>query len=513
MRKFVEEFVAEAIKQLPIELRSSPYATHQSHILGEVRLSDGYTKVGPLDVDLSTTVGPLTLTLPFIPAPMDTVTGRKMAELMHDIGSFGPIYRHSEANVLLDWIEGALRHKSCLIKKPLSLHFDEPLEQARKILKKHHFSTIPVVTKQNVLKGVLFTGDVAFRTMKQRGRLKEPVKRWMIPFDELKVESVQTTFEKIQDRLLNNQQCSVLPVVDDGRKLHGIYFMKDFLFANPSMHNGKPLIGMAISDDPEDLERARIALELGVGAIVIDSSHGNCLRVMEQTKKVASLRKELGVEFALIVGNIASMDGYYRLAMAGADAVKCGIGSGSICTTSSGTGIGVPMFTLIRKLSFIREKMRLSGKPHPIILPDGDVGNTGNIVLAIAAGGHLIMSGEMFVAAKESISANGGDGVFTADKTQYVNYRGMASDNAINDRSAVRYGIDKTAAEGIEGAVPYRGPLKKWIGKDIELIKGGFSHTGSSNIEELHEFGNWSEAYEYFSSFGQNQLTTRIKET
>lgn len=512
MRQFVSPFVQEAFEEMyPGRAKSGVLSEPiPGWILDEIRFSDAYTEVGPFDPDISTSIAHIKLAVPFIPAPMDTVTGPEMAKVMHEIGTFGPIYRHPEQNVQLDWIAEALDFSACLIKKPKSLHPDDKLYKARDILDKDKFSTIPII-KGGILLGVLFTGDIAFTQIKDR--LEEPVSKWMRNFDQLKVESVGTPFKRIKSRLLDEQQCSMLPIVDDQKVFHGMYFMKDLIFASPSMFEGKPLVGMAIGDQVEDLERARIGIELGIGAVIVDSSHGNCMPVIEQVKRLVELRKEQERNFIVIAGNVANSDGYYRLAMAGADAVKCGIGSGSICTTSGGTGVGVPMFTVIRQIQFLARKMAAKGLPTPQLIPDGGVGNTGNLVVALAAGGHLGMSGEWFVAAAESISANGGKDKIVIENNKYVRYRGMASDGAIKDRSSARYGIRKSSSEGIAGLVPYRGPLKEWIRQDLELIRGGFSHTGSKNLEELHEFGNWPFAFQRFSPFGSNQLETRIKQT
>lgn len=512
MRQIVSPFVQQVLEEMYPERANSSGLLDPipGWILDEVRFSDANTEISPFDPDISTNIGHISLAVPFIPAPMDTVTGAEMAKVMHEIGTFGPIYRHPKKNVQLDWIQEALEFSACLIKNPKSLHPDDKLYKARDIVEKDLFSTIPII-ENGILLGVLFTGDIAFTQIKDR--LEEPVSKWMRKFDELKVESVGTSFNKIKSRLLDEQQCSMLPIVDDQKIFHGMYFMKDLIFANPSMFNEKPLVGMAISDQKQDIERALTGIELGVGVVVVDSSHGNCLAVIEQVKRLVKVRKEKNHNFIIIAGNVANPDGYYRLAMAGADAVKCGIGSGSICTTSGGTGVGVPMFTVIRRIQFLRDKMKAEGLPTPKLIPDGGVGNTGNLVIALAAGGNLGMSGEWFAAAAESIAANGGKDIFVTEGVKYVKYRGMASDGAIKDRSSARYGIQKSASEGISGLVPYRGPLKKWIRQDLELIRGGFAHTGSSNLEELHEFGNWPFAFEKFSPFGSSQLETRIKQT
>lgn len=513
MRQIVNPIVQEALEEMYPDRANYTGLLDPipGWILDEVRFSDAYTEVSPFDPDISTSIGHIQLAVPFVPAPMDTVTGTKMAEVMHEIGTFGPIYRHPEQKVQLDWIKEVLNFSACLIKNPKSLHPDEKLYKAKDILDKDGYSTIPIVDDKGILLGVLFTGDIAFTQIKDR--LEEPVSKWMRKFNELKMESVGTSFAKIKSRLVDEERCSMLPIVDSQNHLHGLYFMKDLIFANPSMFNGKPLVGMAIGDQSGDLERALLGIELGVGVIVIDSSHGNCLTVIEQVKRLVKIREEKDHNFIIIAGNVANPDGYYRLAMAGADAIKCGIGSGSICTTSGGTGVGVPMFTVIRQIQFLAKKMEARGLPTPQLIPDGGVGNTGNLSIALAAGGHLGMSGEWFVAAAESISANGGKDTIVIEGVEYVRYRGMASDGAIKDRSSIRYGIGKSASEGISGVVPYRGPLKKWIRKDLELIRGGFSHTGSQNLASLHEFGNWPFAFERFSPFGNSQLETRIKQT
>jgi IMP dehydrogenase len=339
---------------------------------------------------------------------------------------------------------------------------------------------------------MIFTNPISFKD-----RRNDPVQKWMTPVADLKQVNIHTPFSEIHDRLLSEQQCSVLPVLDEG-KLQGLYFMKDLFYANPAMHNGKPLVGMAVGVGKADLDRVAQALEMGVGIIVIDSSHGNCQAVIEQSGQIVKMASGRA---AVIAGNVASIDGYYRLAQAGVDAVKCGIGSGSICTTSRVTGAGVPMFTLIRELNFIRQKM-ISKRMHaPVIIPDGGIDGPGAMVVALAAGGHACMSGKWLVAANESHSHQS---KLEAPKGR-VYYRGMASDGAIKSRSADRYGKSKTAPEGVEGYVCLRGLLRKFLPKDIELVRGGFAHVGARNLEELHEFSQWPFAFTGFTAVGQEQ--------
>lgn len=467
------------------------------YTLKEIRLRPIFSDVNINAVDLSTQIGPVKLNLPLLSAAMDTVSGPDLGKALALLGGCAVIYRHKKAAIQLGWIKEVLNSKLGIVENPECLRPESPLEDASDILRSMGFSTIPVITEGGYLAGVLFTNPISFKD-----RIRDPISAWMTPAADLKQVDVSTSFSVIYDRLMNEQQCSVLPVLDNG-KLRGLYFMKDLFAANPALHNGKPLVGMAVGIGEEDLDRVRQALELGVGLIVVDSSHGNCQAVIEQSRLIVKMAKDRA---AIVAGNVASIDGYYRLAEVGVDAVKCGIGSGSICTTSNVTGAGVPMFMLIRELDFIRRKMTAAKMHVPAIIPDGGIDGPGAMVVALAAGGHACMSGKWLVAAEESISFKENN-----IRGDMVYYRGMASEGAIKSRSSNRYDKSKTAAEGIEGFVSLRGPLRKFLSKDMELVRGGFAHAGASNLRKLHEFGQWPFAFTAFTAVGQDQqLDTNI---
>ncbi|MDD5031605.1 MAG: IMP dehydrogenase [Patescibacteria group bacterium] len=469
----------------------------KGYTLREIRLRPVFSKVNPLGADLSSSIGPVKLNFPLLSAAMNAVSGPNMAKAIFEVGGCGIIYRHREIETQITWLAEVLAHKPCLVSDPKCLRPDQTLEEANNILQEFGFSTIPVV-KDGILVGIIFTGGIAFKK-----HLYEPVSKWMKPFEELKVEHVDTPFSRIRDRLLEEQECSVLPIVDDGKIFKGIYFMKDFFAADPSYHNGKPLAGIAIGVEKNDLERARQALEMGAGIIVVDSSHGNCPDVISQARAVVKMAHDRA---AVIAGNVADIDGYWQLSQAGVHGVKCGIGPGSICTTTEVTGAGVPMFTLIRELDFIRRRMAVKGEHAPAIIPDGSIEGPGDMVMALAAGGDACMAGKWLVAASESLSCQE-KGV---GKEGFVEYWGMASKRAIKSRVTDSRYKGKTAPEGVEGRVKHRGPLKTWIKKDIELIQGGFAHAGAANLEALHEFGNQPIAFVRFSSAGQEQIRTRL---
>jgi IMP dehydrogenase len=462
--------------------------------LREVRVKPIYSEVDPNAADLSFGIGPIELKVSLLGAAMDDVSGARLAAVLPETGPAAVIYRDKKPEKQLKMVREALAHKMCLVRKPRCLRPDQTIEDVRDIHNESGFGTIPVVTDKNVLVGVIFTRDIAYSD-----RLSDPVRKWMKPLSDLKVESSRASFAKIRSRLLNEQQCSVLPIINKAGQLKGIYFMKDFFVVNPSIHNKKPLVGMAVGVHESDLERVKEGLRMGVGIFVIDSSHGNCPPVINQARKVVQL---VGDKAAVIAGNIADIDGYYRLALVGVHAVKGGIGSGSICTTSKVTGAGVPMFKLLQELSFIRKRMAEEGMPTPAIIADGSINGPGDYVVAIAAGADACMAGRWLASAQESLSYQ-----THGARDGFIRYRGMASEGAIRDRLSDRYGIQKSAAEGVEHVVPYRGPLKSWIGKDLELIRGGFAHCGARNIQELHEYGNWPFAFELFSGAGAGQIT------
>ncbi|MDP3900689.1 MAG: IMP dehydrogenase [bacterium] len=473
------------------------------YTLDEVTLRDFYSNIAPKDVNLSTKIGPVQMNFGLFSACMDSIGGPDICKVLMEIGACGIIYRHKKADIQLQWLSEVLEHKPCLVQNPIALNPDDKIESAHEILDEYGFSTIPIITDKNTLVGILFTRDVAFKE-----NLDQPVKKFMKKFHDLRVAEVHTPFADIRNRLLNEPACSVLPLVNGRHSLKGIYFRKDCRPANPSFHNEKPLVGMAINEC-EDIRRVEEALTMGVGVIIVDSSHGNCDNVIELSQKVVQLVKKNNASAAVIAGNVASIDGYNQLADIGVHAVKCGIGSGSICTTSLGTGVGVPMWSLVRELAYMRQ-LRIQDKCEniPEIIPDGSINGTGTYVKMIAAGGHAGMAGEWLVAAQESLSAV----EHHCKEGDPVPYRGMASKGAIDARSSLRYGHGKKAEEGVEGFVTCRGPLKSWIDKDKELICGGFAHTGSYNIDKLHEAGNTPTAFSLITVAGQNQMTPRVRQ-
>lgn len=451
------------------------------------------------DVSLKTSLGEIELNISLMSAPMDTVTGYEMARAMFELGGVGIIYRHNDPAVQIEWIKAVFETKPCLIRNPKTVFPHDTLAKVWDILEKDNFSTIPVISERGLLEGIVFTRDIAFQISPER--MQERVGKWMLPVEDLKVEKSSTDYKKIKERLLHEPNCSTLPIVDDERIFQGIYFMKDFFNIDPSFFNGNPVVGMAIGVGKDDLERVVAGVLAGASIVVIDSSHGACDAVTNKTKNLVTLREKLGKYFVIVAGNIADPGGYFRLAEAGADVVKVGIGSGSICTTSVVTGAGMPMFMALREINFARMKSKKLGLPSPQFVADGGIDGPGTAVIALAAGANAVMAGNWLVGAQESLSFQRW-GKIEKDGKEMVRYRGMASLSAIKERSSYRYSEGKTAPEGVEGLVPFKGPLSTWINKDLEQMKDGFGQAGCVNLSELHEFGNWPPAFTRFTSAG-----------
>ncbi len=473
-------------------------AIPKSITLYDIDVTPTKSRVHPNDVSLRTTIGPKKLNVPILGAPMTDVTGPMLAKALSVMGGCGILYRHPDVAVQLGWLADVLEHRWCMVQNPVSLKQTDRIDAAERILKHHGYSTIPVKDENGCLVGVLFTRDVAFKWHRE-----DTVSKWMTPLAKLKTAIVGTRFTEIRERLLNEQDCSVLPVVDDSAQLHGMYFMKDVVHADPSENGGKPLVGIAVGVGEEDVERAMTAIRMGAGIVVIDSSHGDSHDVVLQAERLVTLSAPIG-NVAIVAGNVADVDGggYLRLAETGVHAVKVGIGSGSICTTTGQTGAGVGMVTAIRACIEARKKSNV----RPAIIADGGINVPGDAVKALLVGADAVMAGKWLVAASESHSA-----IENGVHEGRVRYRGMASREAIAERMSDRYGKKKNAPEGVSGWVHHRGPLSQWLPEDMELVRGGMAHTGSADIGCLHRYGALCGAINRYTSLGRMQADVRVE--
>ncbi len=473
-------------------------AIPDSVTLYDIDLTPTKSEIHPSDVSLKTHIGPVSLNIPILSAPMDTVTSAPLAKALSAMGGCGILYRHSDPAVQLDWLKDVLAYRWCVVQDPISLKQTDRIDAAERILKYDGYSTIPVKDENGLLVGILFTDDVAFKWHRE-----DIISKWMTPLEKLKTALIGTRFAEIRDRLLNEQECSVLPLIDNDARLHGMYFMKDVVHADPSEHGGRPLAGIAVDTSEDDVERAVTAARMGAGMIVIDSSHGDSRDVITQTERLVKLAAPIG-SVAIVAGNIADVDGggYLRLAETGVDAVKVGIGSGSICTTTDVTGAGVGMVTALRACVEARKKTNA----RPAIIADGGINVPGDAVKALLVGANAVMAGKWLVAASESHSA-----IENGVHDGRVLYRGMASREVIDERMANRYGKKKTAPEGVSGWVQHRGPLAQWLPEDMELMRDGFAHAGACGVIDLHHYGEQPDSCNRYTSVGRMQAAVRVE--
>lgn len=465
----------------------------QSYSFGQIGFQGGSSDIKPDSehIDLSMQIGPVTLNTPFLSAVMNTVSGPPFGKVAHEFGFACVLDRSESHETQLRWASETLNHRVGLNDGPIILSPRDLISEAAPIRKDMGFSTIPIIMNDK-LKGVFFSHGFSFEEY-----ANDKISRWMTKIKDLKVVYPETSFHDVKKWLLDaNHRRGVLPLVDAENNFLGIYFMKDVMKINaPSFFNGKPLVGIAVGSDKSDLDFIENALDLGVGIVVVDSSHGNCTDILEQTRKIVKL---VDGQAAVIAGNIHDIEGFLNFMDCGVDAVKIGIGTGNACTTSEVTGCGMGNFTALTRLAYLRKLLIDEGRQNvPLLVIDGGVSGPGQAVIALMSGAHVIMAGEWFVGALESASAQNKIWEIPGTNKAYVEYYGMASKRAIEQRIQSRYigYSQKTASEGISKFVPYKGSLRDWFPKHLELIYGGFAHAGCKNIKEIHEYGDQPDTF------------------
>ncbi|MEM1030214.1 MAG: IMP dehydrogenase [Myxococcota bacterium] len=437
----------------------------------DVMLLPAYSEVLPAEVSVSTRLTRrVALKIPLVSAAMDSVTEARAAIAMARAGGLGIIHKNLSVAGQVREVELVKRAESGMIADPVTIEPDATLEQALAKMREHQISGLPV-TRGGRLVGILTARDVRFaRNMTQ-------------PISGLMTEALVTVPPGVStDRakeLLHEHRIEKLLVVDDDR-LVGLITIKDLLQADlqPDAvkdEKGRLLVGAAVGPGPDREERTDALVSAGVDVLVVDTAHGHSKGVLEA---VADTKRRFpGVE--VIGGNIATGDAARALVDAGADAVKVGIGPGSICTTRVVAGVGVPQVTAIADAV---EVAAAAGVP---VISDGGVKYSGDVVKAIAAGAHAVMIGSLFAGTDESP----GDLVLYQGRSYKV-YRGMGSLGAMKQGSADRYGQggaadEKLVPEGIEGRVPYRGSLVSILDQLVGGLRSGMGYTGSATIDAL----------------------------
>jgi len=430
------------------------------------------------------------LNIPIISAAMDTVTESHMAIALAQQGGLGVIHRNLDVEQQANEVDKVKRSESGMIVDPVTMAPDDKVSDALEVMRKYKISGVPV-TKNGKLVGILTNRDLRFET-----RFDIPISKVMTK-DNLITVAVGTTLEEAE-KILHEHRVEKLLVVDDKYYLKGLITVKDIQkklkYPNAAKDShGRLRVGAAIGATGDFLERAQELAKAKVDLLAIDSAHGHSSRVLEAIKTVKSKLPEVD----LIAGNVATFDGACELARAGADAIKVGIGPGSICTTRVVTGAGVPQITAIA------EAFRATRDASIPVIADGGIKYSGDITKALAAGAGVVMIGSMFAGTDESP----GDLILYQGRT-FKSYRGMGSLGAMAAGSSERYfqnmdGDSSTAMpvfgdgecnrkselvpEGIEGRVPYRGSVAMIVHQMVGGLKSGMGYCGCSNIPELQQ--------------------------
>lgn len=440
----------------------------------DVLLAPRRSGVHPRDTDVTTrfTRG-LRLNVPLVSAAMDTVTGARMAIAMAREGGIGVLHKNLDVETQAEKVDRVKRSESGLIANPVTVGPDRPIGEARRMMERYGISGVPVVDEAGVLVGILTNRDLLFESDPQR-----PVRDVMTA--DLVTGEVGTTLETAERRM-GEHKIEKLPIVDDDGRLKGLVTVKDILkrrqFPNASKdEQGRLRVAAAVGTSAETFERAAALVDAGVDVLVVDTAHGHSEGVLTT---VATLRERFP-EVQLVAGNVATTAGARDLIERGVDAVKVGIGPGSICTTRIIAGIGVPQITAILDTG---EACREADVP---LIADGGIRYTGDIVKAIAAGADSVMMGSVFAGTEESPGET-----MLLEGRSYKVYRGMGSMGAMAEGSGDRYFQEepvegkKYVPEGIEGRVPYKGPLSETVFQMIGGLRQGMGYCGVADLAEL----------------------------
>jgi IMP dehydrogenase len=412
------------------------------------------------------------LNIPLISAAMDTVTEADMAIAMARAGGIGVIHKNMSVERQAAEVDRVKRSESGMIMNPITLGPERPVREAAALMRRFRISGVPIVDGSGRLVGIITNRDLQFER-----NLDQPIKEAMTK-ERLVTAPVGTSLEDAE-RILAKHRIEKLPVVDQDGVLKGLITVKDifkrrdFPNANKDQH-GRLRVAAAVGGSPRDKARAAALLDAGADVIVIDSAHGHSEGVLQ----TLSLLREAFPDAQLIAGNVATEDGARELVRRGADAVKVGIGPGSICTTRVVTGVGVPQVTAIMDA--------LRGAGDVPVIADGGIKYSGDVVKALASGASSAMMGSMLAGTEESP----GESVL-AEGRRFKMIRGMGSLAAMQDGSADRYFQEgelapaKMVPEGIEGRVPYKGPVGDVLFQMVGGLRSGMGYCGVGDIEAL----------------------------
>jgi IMP dehydrogenase len=440
----------------------------------DVLLIPAHSEVLPRDVDVRTRLTRnISLNIPIVSSAMDTVTEGRLAIALAQEGGIGIIHRNMSVDEQVDEISKVKRFESGVIADPITLRPDNRVSVANELMARHNISGFPITDDAGKLVGILTNRDLRFY-----GDYDRPISEIMTK--NLVTAPVGTTLEEAK-AILHKNRIEKLLIVDEGRHLRGLITIKDIQKAIEHPNSckdslGRLRVGAAVGTSADVFERADRLIKAGADVIAVDTAHGHSAGVLETIRK---LKIECdGVD--IIGGNVATGEGALALIEAGVDAVKVGVGPGSICTTRIVAGAGVPQITAIDDCA------RVASERDIPVIADGGIRYSGDIAKALASGASSVMVGNLFAGTEESP----GEAVIYEGR-RYKVYRGMGSLQAMQKGSRDRYfqenefNVDKLVPEGIEGRVAYRGTLSNFVFQLIGGVKSGMGYCGVKNIEEL----------------------------
>ena len=431
----------------------------------------------PRETDLSTRLtNKIKLNIPIMTAAMDTVTESSMAIAIAREGGIGIIHKNMSIEEQASEVDKVKRSEHGVIVDPFFLSPENTLQDAEDLMAKYKISGVPI-TENDKLVGILTNRDLKFEVDFSK-KIKE-----CMTHENLITAPEGTTLDEAKE-ILRRHKIEKLPIVDKNGGLKGLITIKDIEKAvqyprSARDKNGRLLVGAALGVTNDMLERAQKLVDAKVDVVVLDSAHGHSYNIANCLRKI----KEAFPELQVIAGNIATAEAAEYLIKAGADAVKVGIGPGSICTTRVVAGIGVPQITAIYDVAQVAAKHNIP------VIADGGIKFSGDIVKAIAAGADVIMAGSILAGCEESP----GDSEIYQGR-QFKVYRGMGSLGAMNDGSKDRYfqeGNKKLVPEGVEGRVPYKGPVSETVFQLLGGLRSGMGYCGTKTIEDLKKNGKF----------------------
>lgn len=454
----------------------------RSRIIGEaltfddVLLVPGRSTVHPKDTDVRSWLTPtIELQIPLLTAAMDTVTESRMAIAMAREGGMGIIHKNLSPAAQAEEVDRVKRSESGMILDPITLGPDRTLRDAHVLMARFSISGVPIVEEDGTLVGIITNRDLQFET-----DLDQSIRSVMT--SKSLVTAPEGTTLAQAERILHEHRIEKLPVVDPKGVLLGLITVKD-IFKRRQHPNackddhGRLRVGAAIGAGPQDLDRARALVDAGVDVLVVDTSHGHAQGVLDAVART----REAFPDVQLIAGNIGTSDGAADLAERGVNAIKVGVGPGSICTTRVVTGVGLPQLTAVMDaVDGVEGDVR--------VIADGGIRYSGDIVKVLAAGAHSVMMGSLFAGTEESPGES-----FLLEGRRFKIVRGMGSLSAMADGSADRYFQDpaleqqKLVPEGVEARVPYKGPMADQVFQLVGGLRSGMGLVGAGTLEELRD--------------------------